>query len=249
VTPVRKLILVLMSGWCAVLTLLLGCLFVVILSYGFLFWRFSVHMKSDGYSLPKGTIRQKLSSLSVARRAAKAWFAEREHWVILAFAFVIMSWGLALSASSGEGLDFSRSGALITLPALLSAFVGSLHAEGLLRARRVLRVDGGRDTVETNQRAEGLSRVWIAIIITGGTLIWGYGDLAFPGVSRLFCPQGKHLISLRCSALQPPPPPSITVLVQPDSQETVKLFDLSKSARQRDGDIHVEGGWMFETHH
>jgi hypothetical protein len=215
---VKPYILVSMSGWAAPIALIVSSFLVVLLGYAFVFWRFSRHMKKGSFSFPAG-LRQKFAAMRTARKSAKAWFAERDHWIILLLAIVIMCWGLTLSASSGDGLDFSRSGALITLLALISAFVGSIHAEGLLRPLKILETAAGS---ETSRRADGLSRVWIAIIIVMGTLIWGYGDLAFPHFSKLICPTARNrLINLRCSAL--PLLPKITVLVQPEP-EKLELF-------------------------
>ena len=187
-----------MDGWRAGGTLIvLGALILFAGEWLLLCW-FNIHMASGGYPAPHGP-RPRLGR---ARQAGMAWFAEREHWIVFVGAFAIMCWGIAFSLSSGEETDFGRSGSLITILGLVAAFLGTRHAEGLLNAHTAIDPpEAAKRRLEHNERADGLSKGWMAMIVFLGTVIWGYGDLAI----KAACPPNYKLRWIGC--YKPPDPP------------------------------------------
>jgi hypothetical protein len=192
---------------------------------------FYAFMTSHAENFPaRGPIFQRVILLFEARKAGKAWFARRDHRMIGAVAFAIAVWGFIFAAVSGNATDFGRSGALISMLGLVVAFIGSIHARGLLELRHaVAAAAASRDKPETDERAEGLSRVWMAVIIAIGTLIWGYGDLAFDALNGRLCKLGVSWVKLGCPAtvVTPPPPP-----LSPPPTRLLVFFDWNSVALQ-----------------
>ncbi len=201
----------LMTGWHAGATLFGLCVLILFAGECLLLKFFNAHMASGKYPAPRGPHSRKKIWLPRARRYGRAWFAEKEHWIVGTGVVVITLWGLFFSAASGESLDFGRSGSLVTILGLMTAIVGTWHAKGLFEAHFAVDSQEAILTkLEHNERAAGLSQVWVAVIVFLGTLIWGYGDLAFDHIiNPLVCPEKQKLKGLRCyKPPEPTPPPA-----------------------------------------
>jgi len=107
-------------------------------------------------------------------------------WVILLLAIVLPILALAISFPRIPGLDragwFSRSGAVTTIFAILAEVI-------LIRAKLSISPPGwGWDGLQ-EQRDKFIPKfsypeLLILTLTVVGTLIWGYGDLLFTGLTR-----------------------------------------------------------------
>jgi len=201
---VKVLILWLMNGWLAWLTLLGLCILILFLLYGFFLWTYK---KEFGRWASCGlSPRALLKSFLRARAGGRAWWPVRDHVAVAVVALAIAAWGAVRSAASGDVSDFSRSGSLITLLGLLSAVVGLAHARGLTEARSAVNKEKAAQEKPSNaELADKWSRPFTAFVLILGTVIWGYGDLALTRINKLFCPAGASWVQLECSAKTNPP--------------------------------------------
>jgi outer membrane protein OmpA-like peptidoglycan-associated protein len=221
-----------MNGRSALFSLVVLVLVVLAVCYALSMLGFYIFMRSGPDGLPPlhGSVRERKAQLFKACDAGVAWFAKRDHRTVAAVASTIAAWGFMLAAVSGRGTDFGRSGALISILGLVVTFIGSVHARGLFELRYAVDAAAAtRDKPDTDERAEGLSRVWMAIIIATGTLIWGYGDLAFDAISAHLCQLRVSWVNRGCSIppLSPPPPRS-----RVPAQRFLVLFDWNSATVQ-----------------
>jgi outer membrane protein OmpA-like peptidoglycan-associated protein len=202
---VKSFILWTMSGvWNPIVTLVVLCVLTVAMYRVGLRVAFFLFMRSQDRRLP---LRQWWLGSGLLGRA---WQAKRNHYLVGVVAIVVAGWGLALSACSSvaDGVEFQRSGSLVTLLALITAFIAVSHAKGLSEFREVFKSsvkEAPRATGETKPEARGesklpddLARYWATFLILLGTLIIGYGDVAFVAVSTWACSDEVY-IQLSCS--------------------------------------------------
>lgn len=210
-----------MEGGYAYLTLLLLCVAVLLVGFLFLIWRFVQRMARDGVPLPFSSIVGSLIATFASFSDGAAWYLRNLFYVVALVALAIACWGFLFSIVSGDPLDFARSGALITLLALVNAFLSSSYAERVYQAIRSVESRAESDRPNIVMRAEGLSRKWSVGIVIVGTLIWGYGDLVFDAYSAWMCPRGRKLIGFECVA---PPKVAPSKMPKPSAPQRFLIF-------------------------
>jgi len=129
-----------MDGWNAFFALAILVAVVIAICYVLSMVGFYAFMKANPEDFPpsQGPVSQRIIQLFDARKDGKVWFAKRDHRTIGAVAFAIGIWGFMLAAVSGRATDFGRSGSLISILGLVTAFIGSVHAKGLFELRHAI---------------------------------------------------------------------------------------------------------------